>query len=135
VASSEKTALRVLLVDDEAMVRDSVRRFLTYDGHQVETASSGSEALLAIQQNKFDVVITDYEMPGMKGDKLAAAIKALLPDQPIILITAYTESLRGAGEFPLAVDLMISKPFDVEEFRRAVRRVAASRGGSQPACQ
>ena len=78
----------------------------------------------AFQRSKFDLVIVDYEMPVMKGDKLAAAIRAIAPQQPIIMITGYGESLRYAGHFPLAVDLVISKPFVWREFREAVRQLA-----------
>ena len=60
----------------------------------------------------------------LKGDKLAARIKALDPKQPIIMVTAYGESLCAAGDFPLAVDLVIGKPFDSKELRAAVQRVS-----------
>lgn len=79
----------------------------------------------AFQRGKFDLIIVDYAMPDMKGDKLAAAIKPLAPQQPIIMIAAYGEALRFAGNFPLAVDLVINKPFAVPEFREAVRQIAS----------
>ncbi len=120
-------ARRILVVDDEPLVCDSIRQVLELDQHEVTTATNAQEALATFQTAKFDVVILDYEMPVMKGDKLAAAIKALAPRQPIILITAYAESLRFAGTFPLAVDLALSKPFDLQELRKAVRQVTAKR--------
>ena len=113
----------MLLVDDEPAVCDSIKRILADDGHEVVIAASGAEALLAYRVGRFDLLITDYEMPVMKGDKLAAAIKKLAPHQPIILITAYSESLRASGDFPLAVDAVISKPFEVQEFRDTVRKL------------
>lgn len=125
MTTPQKPALRILLVDDEPLVCDSVRRVLAFDGHEVVTAASGAEALAAFRDTKFDLLITDYEMPIMKGDKLAATIKSLVPTQPIIMITAYSEALRASGEFPLAVDAVVSKPFDLQEFRETVRQVAA----------
>lgn len=125
MTAPKKTGLRILLVDDEPLVCDSVRRVLTFDGHEVVTAASAAEALLAFQGAKFDLLITDYDMPVMKGDKLASAIKNLAPTQPIIMITAYCESLRASGEFPLAVDSVVSKPFDLGEFRETIRKVVA----------
>jgi DNA-binding response OmpR family regulator len=116
---------RILVVDDETLVSDSIRRVLAVDQHEVETVASSQDALAAFQAGKFDLVIIDYEMPIMKGDKLAAAIKALVPQQPIIMITAYGETLRLAGSFPLAVDLVMGKPFDIQEFRDVVRRLTA----------
>jgi CheY-like chemotaxis protein len=62
-------------------------------------------------------------MPGMNGDELAAAIKALNPNQRILMVTAYPETLASSGNPLEGVDLVISKPFDLQEFRRAVFRL------------
>jgi len=123
VATPGNMARRVLVVDDETVVGETVTRLLALDHHEVETATSGQDAMLAFQRSKFDLIIVDYQMPGMKGDEVAAAIKALAPRQPIIMMTAYGETLRLAGSFPLAVDLVIRKPFDVQGFREAVRQL------------
>ena len=116
---------RVLVVDDEALVCDAIRRVLELDKFTVHSTSSAQEALTAFEPGKFDLVIIDYEMPLMKGDKLASAIRAQAPEQPIIMVTAYGESLRAAGDFPLAVNLVVSKPFELKAFREAVRQLAA----------
>lgn len=117
-------ARRVLVVDDDPAICDSISGLLLLDQYEVETATSSQQALDVFQRTKFDLVIVDYEMPVMKGDKLAGAIKTLAPQQLIIMMTGYGESLRFAGSFPLAVDLVISKPFTSEEFREAVRKLA-----------
>src|SRR5205809_7329531 len=80
---------RILVVDDEPFVCEAVKMMLAFDGHAVETACSGKEALALFENGKFDVVITDFAMPTMKGDELAAAIKARSPTQPVVMITAY----------------------------------------------
>src|SRR5437870_372298 len=67
---------RILVVDDEPFVCDAVKMMLNFDGHVVETASNGKEALALFEKGKFDLVITDFAMPSMKGDELAAEIKA-----------------------------------------------------------
>jgi len=126
MAMAENLGRRILVVDDESTVCDSIRRILASDGHQVTTAFNAEEAMTAFRSGEFDLVITDYEMPVTKGDKLAAAIKALRPAQPIILITAYAESLRLKGSFPLDVDLVLPKPFKLEQMREAVQRLAFS---------
>ena len=113
-------ARRVLLVDDEPIVRDSVRRLLAFDGYVVEPVASGPEALAALQNSSFDLVITDYEMPGMKGDQLAAAIKAILPQQPVLMISAYGEQLRSPMNPLSAVDIIVTKPFQIDELRQAI---------------
>jgi len=123
---------RILVVDDEPYVCDAVRMMLAFDGHQVQTASSGKEALTLFAKGKYDVVITDYAMPGMKGDELAVAIKSIAPEQPIVLITAYAEMLKSA-ETPLTgVDSIISKPFLLENLRAAIEDTTT---GKKPADQ
>ena len=123
MATPNDIARRILVVDDDSIICESIGRVLALDQHQVKIATSGEEALTAFQGDKFDLVILDYAMASMKGDKLAAAIKAQAPQVPIIMITGYGESLRLAGNFPLAVDLVIGKPFEVQDLREAVRRL------------
>ncbi len=125
MATVESIGRRILVVDDEAVVGESIKLVLALDQHEVVTVTGGQEALAAFQADRFDLILTDYDMPGMKGDKLAAAIKALAPRMPIILMTAYGEALRLSGDFPLQVDLVVSKPFDFEELREAVRQITA----------
>jgi CheY-like chemotaxis protein len=118
-------ARRILVVDDESLVADAVRMLLEYDGHAVETASNGEEALTLFEKAKFDVVITDYEMPGMKGDQLALTIKARAPNQPVVMITAYAEKLASSGNPLTGIDCVISKPFKLEDLRAAIAKVLA----------
>ena len=114
---------RILVVDDEPFVCDAVKMMLAFDGHVVETANSGKEALELYDQGKFDLVFTDFAMPDMKGDDLAAAIKARNPKQPVVLITAYAEHLRFSGNPLAGIDFVISKPFLLENLRAAIARV------------
>jgi CheY-like chemotaxis protein len=106
---------RILVVDDEPFVCESVRLMLSYDGHAVETACSGKDALAKYDAERFDLVITDYKMEGMKGDQLAQAIKERAPNKPIILLTAFAPM-----EKPAAIDLVLGKPFYVETLREAL---------------
>src|SRR5258708_814334 len=71
---------RLLVVDDDPSVCEVVEMVLKLDGHLVETVNSGSEALAVFVPGKFDLVFTDYFMPLMTGDKLAAAIKLRSPN-------------------------------------------------------
>ena len=111
------------MVDDEPFVCDAVKMMLTFDGHIVETANNGREALQMFQEGKFDLVITDFAMPSMKGDELAAAIKARSPKQPVVMITAYAEMLQAGGNPLTGVDFIISKPFLLENLREAIAKV------------
>jgi len=119
------------VIDDEPFVCDAVKMMLMFDGHSVETASSGQEALAMFEAGKFDVVITDYAMPAMKGDELALAIKAKAPSQPVVMITAYAEMIQASGNPLTGVDAVISKPFLLENLREAIAKVAPSSGGGQ----
>lgn len=118
---------RILVVDDEPFVCDAVRMMLTFDGHQVDTASSGQEALARYDEEKYDLVITDYAMPAMKGDELAMAIKSRTPGQPVVLITAYAEMLRASNQPLGGVDFIISKPFLLENLREAIAKTTVSK--------
>jgi len=124
---------RILVVDDEPFVCEAVKMMLAFDGHAVETACSGKEALALFEKGKFDIVITDFAMPIMKGDELAVAIKARSPTQPVVMITAYAEMLKSSGNPMTGVDFVISKPFLLEDLRRAISKVAPiSKSGSAP---
>jgi len=120
---------RVLVVDDETFVADAVKMILVFDGHKVTTTTSGQEALAILEQSPHDLVVTDYTMPRMKGDELAVKIKERWPDMPIIMLTAYAENIRAAGTPLPGVDALLSKPFDLADFR-AVVAAAFTRGSS-----
>jgi len=92
---------------------------LQLDGHRVDSASSGAQALDLFEPGKFDVIITDFFMPVMTGDKLAEAIKTRAPAQRVMMLTAYPEKLQG--ERPLTViDILLGKPFEINALRDAV---------------
>lgn len=114
---------RILVVDDEPFVCDAVKMMLAFDGHSVETASCAKDALAIFDKAKFDLVITDFSMPAMKGDELAMAIKARNPGQPVVMITAYAEMLQSTRNSIPGVDFIISKPFLLENLREAISRV------------
>lgn len=114
----------ILVVDDEPLVCDAVKMMLDFDGHVVETATNGKDALALLAATPFDLVITDFEMPGMRGDELAAAIKARSPSQPVVMITAYAEMLQASGNLLTGVDHLISKPFLLENLRQAIAKVS-----------
>ena len=114
---------KILVVDDEPFVCDAVKMMLSFDGHLVETASDAKQALDLLEKSRFDLVITDYAMPSMKGDELAAQIKSRTPGQPVVMITAYAEMLQASGTPLKGVDFIISKPFLLENLREAIAKV------------
>jgi len=111
--------LRILVVDDEPSVGEVVRMLLRFDGHDVSATHSGKDALAMLERNRYDLVITDFAMPGMNGDQLASTIKAARPAQPVIMITGH------AGMLPPrpSVDYIVGKPFQLEDLRDAIASV------------
>ena len=108
---------RILLAEDEQSVRQTVALVLGMDEHMVVQATNGAEALALFKEGRFDLVITDLEMPRMKGDELATRIKASSPAQPILVMTAYAERLGSCSK---PFDARLEKPFALEDLRRAV---------------
>jgi CheY-like chemotaxis protein len=96
---------------------------LEFDQYKVKTAATAAAALDLCRHEKFDLVIVDYLMPVMKGDKLAVAIKESFPDLPVLMITADAEKLESPAQKPAGVDLLIGKPFQLTELREAVSRM------------
>jgi nitrogen fixation negative regulator NifL len=119
--------LRVLLVDDEDIVRQILREYLTEDEHVVETATNGREALDKLPKAAFDVVILDRAMPGLSGDQVAVAIKKLKPELPVILLTGFGNMMNAAGEMPPGIDLILGKPVTIAGLRSALAQVVKPR--------
>jgi CheY-like chemotaxis protein len=111
---------RILLADDQQSVREAISLLLSLDEHTVVEAGNGAEALDLFRGDQFDLVITDFEMPKMKGNELAARIKQLSPAQPILMITAYAEKLGGSDN---PVDALLTKPFQLQDLRQAMARL------------
>ena len=114
----------ILVVDDEPLVRQTVQMLLQDDGYVVDEAESGPQALAMFEPGKFDMIFTDYFMPDMKGDQLAAAIKRRSPKQAVVMLTAFPEKFQSSA-CPLGgIDSFICKPFEVETLRAAITRFA-----------
>jgi signal transduction histidine kinase len=109
--------ISILLVDDDASVRELICRFLATKGHSVRVASRGREALCLFKQHWFDLVVTDHKMPGdLSGEQLAAVVKDIAPRKPVIALTDEDLALK-----PGCVDLVMRKPFDLTTFRKAIQ--------------
>ncbi|MEO8427965.1 MAG: response regulator [Verrucomicrobiota bacterium] len=116
---------QILLVDDEPAVRDTIRMLLTIEGHHVETASSGAEALEKLDKRSFDFVFTDHIMGGMSGEQLARAIKAKYPLQIVVMLTAYAEVLDQLTQECPPVDFTLGKPIDIPLLRHMLLRLTS----------
>jgi DNA-binding NtrC family response regulator len=116
-------SLRIVVVDDEPAQRELIAGFLIKQGHEVFAAETGAEALAHARGRQVDLVLTDCRMPGMSGPDLLQKIKAVNPEIPLILMTAY-------GTVETAVQAMkdgaadyLTKPLDLEELLVRIGRV------------
>ena len=109
-----RPSLRILVVDDDALVRMNSVAMLEDLGHQVDEASSGLEALSILNERRFDLLITDQAMPKMTGVQLAESVRAILPTMPILVATGYAE-LPSGSTLP-----RLSKPFDQTGLAQAI---------------
>jgi len=115
--------LRILIVDDEASQRELVAGFLQKQGHEVFLAGGGAEALERVKDARVDLVLSDFKMPGMSGLDLLRGVKAVNPEIPFILVTAYgTVEMAVQAMKEGAVDY-ITKPLDLEELLVRIQRV------------
>jgi CheY-like chemotaxis protein len=114
------TPRRILVVDDDPSVAQTLRVVLKMDRHEVEIAEDGEQALSMFRAAPFDLVITDLKMANMDGLELARLLRLLRPGLPIILVTAHMEALQS-GRTPLAdVNSLLGKPFSTDELRKLV---------------
>ncbi len=112
--------IKILIIDDEDIVLKSCLRILKNEGYEISTAYSGEEGLKRIDENEYDVVITDLKMPGMGGMEVLATLRKNKPEITVIIFTGYatvenTREALKAGAFDY-----IPKPFTNEELRTVV---------------
>jgi CheY-like chemotaxis protein len=120
------TALRkVLVVDDDPVVRKSFDRVLTGKGYAVITAENGEEALHKLTEEKYDVVYTDIRMPGMSGLDVAEQLKAKQPWTPVVIITGYGTEEAEARAKAAGVSSFLHKPLSPEMIEGSARTVLA----------
>lgn len=115
--------LRVLLVDDEADVRDYLKLVLTKSGHHVTAAATAQDALTALQENPYDLLIVDLRMPEMDGEAMLRALRADPPSAGcprIILLTGAPQSVQAGWQGELGIDVTLGKPVEPVELTAAV---------------
>jgi CheY-like chemotaxis protein len=109
-----------LVVDDEDCVRKFVRRALAAAGFEVIEATDGNAALELLDAGKFDVVVSDVDMPVMGGLELLRHLRRERPHLPVLLLSAPFEPGRGLPAADLGALALLQKPFSVEEIQCAV---------------
>ena len=115
--------VRILIVDDEFSVRDSLMAWFQDEGYTVAAAASGKEALAKLTENQWDIFFLDLKMPGMSGLELQKKIKEIHPDSTIIIITAYASVESAVEAMQNGAYDYLSKPFDPDYLALLVRNV------------
>lgn len=122
---------RILIAEDEDTLRSLVVRALVSEGHDVQSAADGAEALDLItrDQGQFDLLLTDIRMPLMDGIALALAAARDYPELVILLMTAYADQRERALGLEAVIHDVITKPFTLAEIKVAVSEALAARQG------
>jgi CheY-like chemotaxis protein len=111
---------RVLLAEDEAAVREFIRRALTAHGHTVVAVADGAEALGRLATENYDLLLTDIVMPVMDGIALALKVAKEYPDLRILMMTGYAAEKQRAHNLELLVHDVLAKPFTMDQICGAV---------------
>jgi CheY-like chemotaxis protein len=129
IAPAAPSLLRILVVDDDTLLAQTLSETLGTDGHVVVTAEGGQLGIDVFgaeleHGTPFDVVITDLGMPHVDGRQVASAIKHTSPSTPVILLTGWGQRLIDDGDTPPHVDLVLSKPPKLRDLRGALESVS-----------
>ena len=114
--------MRVLVVDDEKLIRDVIKEYLLLEKIEVEEASNGEEALNKVKQENFDIIIMDIMMPKMDGYTACREIKKI-KDIPFIMLSARGEEYDKLIGFDLGIDDYVTKPFSPKELVARIKAV------------
>ncbi len=119
--------MRILLTEDDDSVRTFVSRALELDGHKVDTACDGAEALerLTEKDGGYDLLVSDVKMPVMDGIALAHQAAGNWPGLPILLMTGYADQRERADDLSQVIRDVLTKPFTLQQIREAVTEAAA----------
>lgn len=106
---------KVLVIDDEAVIREGLRQALSLEGFQVDLASNGKSGLEKLQKDEFDIVITDLKMPFIQGIEVLKAVQILQPAVPVIIITGYATVDSAVEAMKNGAFDYLTKPFEADQ--------------------
>ncbi len=117
--------MRVLIVDDDAIVLQSCQRILEAEGMEARVAHSVEEGEQALKKEAFDLMLTDIKMPGQDGFEMIVRARRLLPDLPILMMSGYSVSETIEKSIHFGANHYISKPFTPQELLEAVHQTVS----------
>ncbi|MBD3232532.1 MAG: response regulator [candidate division Zixibacteria bacterium] len=113
---------KILVVDDDLMIRDMLYDFLQEKGYDVVSAADSSSAITAVNSRKFDAIILDFKLPEVDGITLMARVKQKYPKIPIIMITGYPSESSRDQAYQSGAAAFIEKPFKVTKLVATLKR-------------
>jgi CheY-like chemotaxis protein len=123
--------LKILIVDDQEIIRELISEILRSDGHNITVAATGVDALLQLNKGQFDLIISDLSMPDMTGSQLASEIRAKGDHTPFILLTGFGDEMLAQGSTPPGVDLVLSKPVTSASLYQAIKKTLPNEAPEQ----
>ena len=124
---TEDMIRNVLVVDDEKLVRWSIRKLIGADEYNVVCVANGKEAIEKLKHEWFALIITDLVMPDINGIEVARRARELQPDAEIIMMTAYRSLIDQADAQAAGISAFLNKPFMIQEVKRLVSQLLACR--------
>jgi signal transduction histidine kinase/DNA-binding response OmpR family regulator len=123
----ERTAPRILVVDDEPSVIEVFREFLISQGYELFVATTGEESLRLISELRPDIILTDINLPGLSGLDVMRHAKSLDPEVAVIVVTGYASAATAIDALRQGAYDYVTKPFDLDEVHQIVERGIANR--------
>ena len=120
---NELTMKKILVIDDEAIVRSSCERTLKPEGYDIKSVSSGKEGVELLEKESFSLVLLDLKMPDMDGVEVLNKIKATWPETKVVMITGYSTVDTAVQALRLGAFNFVEKPFTPDMLISAVKEV------------
>lgn len=122
---SEKA--KILIVDDEPLIRDALAFKLTKEGYDVETAEDGEKAIQKIEAQDYEIIISDIMMPFISGFELVKILKERGTDAPVLMLTSLNSETAVLKAFDLGADDFMTKPFSPNELSVRIKKLLQSK--------
>jgi len=120
-------ARRMLIADDEAAIRELLKKFFRQEGFEVWEAANGTQTLKLVKKREFDVVLTDLKMPGLDGLGVLEEIRETSPTTVVLIFTGYPTPENTLRALELSTDGYVTKPINLEQLKNLVMRALALR--------
>ena len=105
----------ILIVEDDEAMREFLSQAISRSGYYVEAVPDGTEALRRVEEDHFDLLLTDIRMPGLDGIELARQARRRVPGLCVLLVTAYASDALGVADLDASCTEVLSKPFNLNE--------------------